>query len=160
MDEARKLKIPVIGVVDTNCDPDQVDFPIPGNDDALRAIRLFASRIADGVIEGRSLRESAQPEVVEDEERNKRVVAAPGRSPEPARAGSRSGSDHTRVGVVRAVVRQRRPGRSRPAFVMYIRRGAAPATRGARLRRPARLDGNTRPQLQRKARTWQSRPRW
>src|SRR4026207_1290547 len=45
VDEARKLKIPVIGIVDTNCDPDEVDFVIPGNDDALRAIRLFASRI-------------------------------------------------------------------------------------------------------------------
>ena len=52
VDEARKLKIPVIGVVDTNCDPDEVDFVIPGNDDALRAIRLFASRIADAVIVG------------------------------------------------------------------------------------------------------------
>jgi small subunit ribosomal protein S2 len=59
VDEARKLKIPVIGVVDTNCDPDEVDFVIPGNDDALRAIRLFASRIAEAVIEGRGMRESA-----------------------------------------------------------------------------------------------------
>ncbi len=50
VDEARKLKIPVIGVVDTNCDPDEVDYVIPGNDDALRAIRLFASRVADAVI--------------------------------------------------------------------------------------------------------------
>ena len=50
VDEARKLKIPVIGVVDTNCDPDEVDFVIPGNDDALRAIRLFASKIADAVL--------------------------------------------------------------------------------------------------------------
>ena len=47
VDEARKLKIPVIGIVDTNCDPDEVDFVIPGNDDALRSIRLFASRIAE-----------------------------------------------------------------------------------------------------------------
>jgi small subunit ribosomal protein S2 len=60
VDEARRLKIPVIGIVDTNCDPDEVDFVIPGNDDALRAIRLFASRIADAVLEGRSMRESAQ----------------------------------------------------------------------------------------------------
>ena len=60
VDEARKLKIPVIGVVDTNCDPDEVDYVIPGNDDALRAIRLFASRIADAIVSGRSLRESAQ----------------------------------------------------------------------------------------------------
>jgi small subunit ribosomal protein S2 len=59
VDEARKLKIPVIGIVDTNCDPDEVDFLIPGNDDALRAIRLFASRVADAAIAGRSMRESA-----------------------------------------------------------------------------------------------------
>jgi len=56
--EARKLKVPVVGVVDTNCDPDEVDFVIPGNDDALRAIKLFAGRIADAVINGRSLREA------------------------------------------------------------------------------------------------------
>lgn len=53
--EARKLGIPVVAVVDTNCDPDMVDHPIPGNDDALRAIRLFANKIADAMIEGRSL---------------------------------------------------------------------------------------------------------
>ena len=62
VDEARKLKIPVIGVVDTNCDPDEVDFVIPGNDDALRSIRLFASRMADAVISGRGLKESADAE--------------------------------------------------------------------------------------------------
>ncbi|HZU09417.1 MAG TPA: 30S ribosomal protein S2 [Pseudacidobacterium sp.] len=50
--EARKLGIPVVAVVDTNCDPTVVDYVIPGNDDALRAIRLFASKIADSVIEG------------------------------------------------------------------------------------------------------------
>jgi small subunit ribosomal protein S2 len=59
VDEARKLKIPVIGVVDTNCDPDEVNYVIPGNDDALRAIRLFASRIADAVLAGRGVREAA-----------------------------------------------------------------------------------------------------
>ena len=58
VDEARKLKIPVIGIVDTNCDPDEVDFVIPGNDDALRSIRLFASRIADAVMAGRGMSES------------------------------------------------------------------------------------------------------
>ena len=62
VDEARKLKIPVIGIVDTNCDPDEVDFVIPGNDDALRAIRLFAARIADVILEGRAMRESALAE--------------------------------------------------------------------------------------------------
>ena len=62
VDEARKLKIPVIGIVDTNCDPDQVDYVIPGNDDALRSVKLFVSRIADAVISGRGQRESAMAE--------------------------------------------------------------------------------------------------
>ncbi len=53
--EARKLSIPVVAVVDTNCDPDEVDYVIPGNDDAIRAIKLIASKIADSVIEGRTL---------------------------------------------------------------------------------------------------------
>jgi len=55
VEEARKLGIPVVAVVDTNCDPDKVDYVIPGNDDALRAIRLFTTKIADAVIEGRQL---------------------------------------------------------------------------------------------------------
>ena len=62
VDEARKLKIPVIGIVDTNCDPDEVDFIIPGNDDALRAIRLFASKIAEAVMSGRGMKESVDAE--------------------------------------------------------------------------------------------------
>jgi small subunit ribosomal protein S2 len=66
VDEARKLKIPVIGVVDTNSDPDEVDFVIPGNDDALRAIRLFASRLADAIVSGRGLREAAHAESAAD----------------------------------------------------------------------------------------------
>ncbi|HYZ84394.1 MAG TPA: 30S ribosomal protein S2 [Bryobacteraceae bacterium] len=53
--EARRLGIPVVAVVDTNCDPDEVDYVIPGNDDALRAIRLFTNKISDAVIEGRAL---------------------------------------------------------------------------------------------------------
>jgi small subunit ribosomal protein S2 len=53
--EARKLGIPVVAVVDTNCDPTVIDYVIPGNDDALRAIRLFTSKIADSAIEGTNL---------------------------------------------------------------------------------------------------------
>lgn len=53
--EAYRLGIPVIGIVDTNCDPDGVDFVIPGNDDALRAVRLFAARIADAILEGQQM---------------------------------------------------------------------------------------------------------
>jgi small subunit ribosomal protein S2 len=54
--EARKLGIPTVAIVDTNCDPDEVDYVIPGNDDAIRAIRLFATKIADAVIEGKRIR--------------------------------------------------------------------------------------------------------
>jgi small subunit ribosomal protein S2 len=58
--EARKLGIPVVAVVDTNCDPSEVDYVIPGNDDALRAIRLFASKIADSCIEGSQFMKDTQ----------------------------------------------------------------------------------------------------
>ncbi len=57
--EARKLGIPVVAVVDTNCDPDDIDYIIPGNDDAIRAIRLFTSRIADACIDGQQAREAS-----------------------------------------------------------------------------------------------------
>ena len=51
--EAKKLGIPVVAIVDTNCDPDEVDYVIPGNDDAIRAVKLIASTMANAVIEGR-----------------------------------------------------------------------------------------------------------
>jgi small subunit ribosomal protein S2 len=51
--EAKKLGIPIVGIVDTNCDPDDIDYIIPGNDDAIRAIKLFSSRFADAVLEGK-----------------------------------------------------------------------------------------------------------
>jgi len=52
--EAHRLKIPIIAIVDTNCDPDEIDFPIPGNDDAIRAIRLITGKMADAVLEGKA----------------------------------------------------------------------------------------------------------
>jgi small subunit ribosomal protein S2 len=55
--EARKIGIPVVAIADTNCDPDEIDFIIPGNDDAIRAIRLLCSKIADACIEGHNLAE-------------------------------------------------------------------------------------------------------
>lgn len=60
--EANRLGIPVVAIVDTNCDPDEVDYIIPGNDDATRAIRLVTAKIADAVLEGRRLQEKAQAE--------------------------------------------------------------------------------------------------
>ncbi len=58
--EGKRLGIPIVAVVDTNCDPDDIDFVIPGNDDAIRSIRLFASRIADATIEGRQIYQERQ----------------------------------------------------------------------------------------------------
>jgi small subunit ribosomal protein S2 len=58
--EARKLKIPIIAVIDTNCDPDEIDYAIPGNDDAIRAVKLMTGKIADAIIEGKTEAESAE----------------------------------------------------------------------------------------------------
>jgi len=68
--EARRLKIPCIGVIDTNCDPDDVDLPIPGNDDAIRAINLYCKIIADAVLEGKLRAEKIRAE--EEETRRAR----------------------------------------------------------------------------------------
>ncbi len=57
--EARKLGIPIVGIVDTNCDPDEIDYVIPGNDDAIRAVKLLAGKMADAVIEGAQGEETA-----------------------------------------------------------------------------------------------------
>jgi small subunit ribosomal protein S2 len=98
VDEARKLKIPVIGIVDTNCDPDEVNFVIPGNDDALRAIRLFASKVAEAISAGRGMREArmAEEDAARAEEaaqadaaaRLTRTVRPQRREPAPTPAGA------------------------------------------------------------------------
>ncbi len=62
--EARKLNIPIVAIVDTNCDPDEIDYVIPGNDDAIRAVRLLTGRMADAVLEGRQ-GQDAEPEAEE-----------------------------------------------------------------------------------------------
>ena len=61
--EAARLEIPVIALLDTNCDPDEVQYPIPANDDAIRAVTLLTSKIADAVIEGKQARESANADL-------------------------------------------------------------------------------------------------
>ena len=63
--EAHRLGIPVVGIVDTNCDPEELDFPIPGNDDAIRAVKLITGAMATAVIEGR---QGAEEEIEEAEE--------------------------------------------------------------------------------------------
>jgi len=93
VDEARTLEIPVIAVTDTNCDPDVIDFPIPGNDDAIRAIRLFAGRIADAAIIGGKLNKErgvARGKVEEEPEERVIHVSSGGDGPrvEIAQGGS------------------------------------------------------------------------
>jgi small subunit ribosomal protein S2 len=77
--EANKLHIPVVAVVDTNCDPDLVDYKIPGNDDAIRAIRLFCAAMADAVLEGKTLLEERAKGVADEvsEEQPAAEAAAP-----------------------------------------------------------------------------------
>ena len=65
--EAKKLGIPIVAIVDTNCDPDEVDYVIPGNDDAIRAVKLIAGAMADAVIEGRQGEASAPAAAAEEE---------------------------------------------------------------------------------------------
>ncbi len=64
--EARKLGIPIVAIVDTNCDPDEVDYVIPGNDDAIRAIRLIAATMANAVVEGRQGEENTEAPAAEE----------------------------------------------------------------------------------------------
>jgi small subunit ribosomal protein S2 len=75
--EARKLGIPVVAVVDTNCDPSEVDYVIPGNDDALRAIRLFTSKISESIAEGGHARDDKQMADIQAAAEPEPVVAAP-----------------------------------------------------------------------------------
>ena len=75
VEEARKLEIPVVGITDTNCDPDQIDYVIPGNDDAIRAIKLFAAKIADAAVIGTKVyKETARHRGAKEEDPGERVI--------------------------------------------------------------------------------------
>jgi small subunit ribosomal protein S2 len=75
VEEARKLEIPVVAITDTNCDPDVIDYEIPGNDDAIRAIKLFAAKIADAAVIGTKVyKETARHRGQEREEQGERVI--------------------------------------------------------------------------------------
>ena len=87
--ESRKLGIPVVAIVDTNCDPDEIDYPIPGNDDAIRAVRLITSRVANAALEGL-------------EERRKREVVEEGVAPAPEEAPPVEGEAPAAEGAVSA----------------------------------------------------------
>lgn len=102
--EARRLEIPIVALADTNCDPDEMDYPIPANDDAIRAVRLLCAKIADAAVEGRRQLEALQKdnEEVESEEpvavesllvpAPQAEVAAPPEAAEPAEAPAEEAS--------------------------------------------------------------------
>ena len=108
--EARKLGIPVVAVVDTNCAPDDIDFVIPGNDDAMRAVQLYLTGIADAVLEGKTSAPSVpvtEDEFVElDEEGKPKPKGAPARRVRPT-----------------AAVKKKTPARRRPAAVPPVAAG-------------------------------------
>jgi len=84
--EARKLNIPIIGVADTNCDPDEIDYIIPGNDDALRAIRLITNTIAQALLDGRAIYEAQQKELADQMEKQRQLQAQQAAAEREARA--------------------------------------------------------------------------
>jgi len=104
--EARKLGIPIIAVVDTNCDPEPVQFPIPGNDDAIRAIKLFAGRVADAITEGRGVWDAA---------RREREAEAEKRGGAPQNIAERVRAREARRERLRAHATVKPPVRGRPA---------------------------------------------
>ncbi|MBI4498358.1 MAG: 30S ribosomal protein S2, partial [Chloroflexi bacterium] len=78
--EARRMGIPLLAIVDTNCNPDEIDYPIPGNDDAIRSVRLITSKLADAALEGLAAREYYEEE--EGEEVAAGTVYEPGEAEE------------------------------------------------------------------------------
>ncbi len=90
--EARKLKVPIVAIVDTNCDPDLIDYIIPGNDDAIRAIKLFSAKIADAVLEGKKrFEERIQAE--SNKQAEQKAAAAGKDVPEGAAAEAAAGEE-------------------------------------------------------------------
>ena len=81
--EARRLEIPIIALADTNCDPDEMDYPIPANDDAIRAVRLLCAKIADAAVEGRRELEAQQKDVEPGESETPTEFAAPAETAAP-----------------------------------------------------------------------------
>jgi small subunit ribosomal protein S2 len=85
--EARKVGVPIVAIVDTNCDPDEVDYPIPGNDDAIRAVALFCAVIADAVLQGKQAREALVEKMAgEVKEVGGTAPVAQGAAAEPGKA--------------------------------------------------------------------------
>jgi small subunit ribosomal protein S2 len=104
--EGRRLGIPIIAIVDTNCDPDEIDYIIPGNDDAIRAIRLITSRVADACITGRQrLEEKRQAEADKEVEVEPEITTAG----EDLKPGERKVIEDGSAGPVVEIIRRSTP---------------------------------------------------
>jgi small subunit ribosomal protein S2 len=100
--EGRRLNIPIIAIVDTNCDPDDIDYIIPGNDDAIRAIRLITSRIADACLEGRArLEEKIQAQADKETEEESEIKATAAELEQGERKVISDGTDGPVVEIIR-----------------------------------------------------------
>jgi small subunit ribosomal protein S2 len=107
--EARRLDIPIVALADTNCDPDEMDFPIPANDDAIRAVRLLCAKIADAVVEGRRELDARQKD---NEQTDVEVAAGPeadAPSEQPAEVAYSTDADQAASAVVEAPVEAAEP---------------------------------------------------
>ncbi len=143
--EAAKLGIPVIGVADTNCDPDEIDYIIPGNDDALRAIRLITDTIAQAYLDGKAVFEAKQKELAEQMEKQRQIQAQQAAAAREAAAKAAAAAAETAA---------RKSAEGREAGMP-----AAPASEaGHPAEAPARPKTTVRKALQRKAKTRKPEP--
>jgi len=93
VEEARKLGIPIAGIVDTNCDPDLIDYPVPANDDAIKAVRLISSLMADAILAGRSMAKDAEEAMLAQAAIDAGITAAPAASEAEAASEPAEASD-------------------------------------------------------------------
>jgi small subunit ribosomal protein S2 len=117
--EARKLGIPIIGVADTNCDPDEIDYIIPGNDDALRAIRLITNTIAQAYLDGRSIYEAQQKELAEQMEKQRQLQA------QQAAAAREAAARAAAAAAAEAAARKAAEGKEAAEAAVPVPEGAA-----------------------------------
>jgi small subunit ribosomal protein S2 len=143
--EAAKLGIPIIGVADTNCDPDEIDYIIPGNDDALRAIRLITDTIAQAFLDGKAVFEARQKELAEEMEKQRQLQAQQAAAAREAAA---------RAAAAAAEIAARKGAEGEDSG-----ESAAPAADALQPGEPARKPKTTvRKALQRKAKTKKAEP--
>jgi small subunit ribosomal protein S2 len=129
--EANKLGIPVIALVDTNCDPEQVDYVIPGNDDAIRTIRLFASRIADAYIAGG---EEFERERMMRKDQERVAIAAKAKARADAEASIAAGKA---AAAARPAAQSAKPAQSAPSAKPAAAETTEPAPAAAETKAPA-----------------------